>query len=342
MSRVQFGFCVPTFAYPGVQLFRTPNYTALDAHTTMQVARLADELGYDSLWVADHLMLGKDDAILEGWTTLAALAGSTRSARLGMIHQANLFRHPAIAAKMAATLDQISGGRLIHFIDTGTQRREHLAYGLPWGDSSEEHNTRLVESLELMLALWSADQPVDYAGFYYQAAGAVCAPRPIQRPHPPIWLGEAHPATLNACARYAQGWNTVPVSILQLRERLTLLESACEQAGRRFDELEKSLEIQVLIAPDQAALRQQLQSIVQLAPAGQAPDAELAAFLSGASDQLPRSMAETWLAGTPDEIERRVRAYVAAGISHLMLWFIDAPGQGGMRLFAERVAPRFR
>jgi alkanesulfonate monooxygenase SsuD/methylene tetrahydromethanopterin reductase-like flavin-dependent oxidoreductase (luciferase family) len=342
MKRVQFGFCVPTFAYPGANLFRTPNYPALDAQMTMQIARYADELGYDSLWVADHLMLGQDNAILEGWTVLAALAGSTRTAKLGMIHQANLFRHPAIAAKMAATLDQIAGGRLIHFIDTGTQRREHLAYGLPWSDNADEQNARLVESIELMIALWTADRPIDYAGFYYQVAGAVCAPAPIQRPHPPIWLGEAHPATLNTCARYGQGWNTVPVAIPELRERLTLLRTACEQAARPFEELEKSLEIQVLIAPDRAELRQQLREIIQRAPSSQTPDRELTAFIGGTTDELPRTMSETWLAGTPDEVKQRVRAYVAEGISHFMLWFLDAPSQVGLRLFADQIVPQFR
>ena len=83
----------------------------------MQMGALADELGYDSLWVADHLMLGKDEAILEGWTTLAALAGMTRRAQLGIIHYNSVFRHPAFTAKMVSTLDQISNGRMIHFVD---------------------------------------------------------------------------------------------------------------------------------------------------------------------------------------------------------------------------------
>src|SRR5262245_48288511 len=100
VSDIRFGFCVPTFALPGAGLFRTPGYAALDPATTMMLGRAAEELGYDSLWVADHLMLGQDDAILEGWTTLAALGGATRRVRLGMIHQANGFRHPALAAKM--------------------------------------------------------------------------------------------------------------------------------------------------------------------------------------------------------------------------------------------------
>ena len=92
-------------------------------------------LGYNSIWVADHLMLGQDQAILEGWTTLAAIAGATRRARLGIIHQAHFFRHPALAAKMMATLDQISGGRFIFFADTGTRAGEHHAYGLHYPGS---------------------------------------------------------------------------------------------------------------------------------------------------------------------------------------------------------------
>ena len=147
---------------------------------------------------------------------------------------------------------------------------------------------------------------------------------------------------LNTCARYAQGWNTVPVSIAELRARMALLAAACEQVGRPFQELEKSLEIQVLIAPDVAALRRQLQGIIHKAPAGQTPDAELAAFIDGSADRLPPYMAETWLAGTPDEVTARVRAYVDEGIRHFMLWFVDAPEQEGLRLFAEQVMPRYR
>src|SRR5918999_3004557 len=153
---IQFGVCLPIFACPGIQLFRTPGFATLDAAAVLPWGKHAAALGYDSLWVADHLMLGKDEAILEGWTVLAALAGATARPKLGMIHQALLFRHPALAAKMAATLDQISGGRLIHFMDCGYLRREYVNYGLPWDDDEEERIARLVEGTELILALWAA------------------------------------------------------------------------------------------------------------------------------------------------------------------------------------------
>ena len=356
MTPVQFGFCVPVFACPGRNLFRTPNYPALDAATTMELARRADALGYDSLWVADHLMLGKDEAILEGWTVLGALAGATRRARLGMIHQALLFRNPALAAKMAATLDQISDGRLIHFMDCGYLGREYVSYGLPWEDDETARVARLVEATELVLALWSAEEPLTRHGPTYRVADAVCAPKPVQRPHPPLWFGETTPGVLDACARLGQGWNTTPVSLRELRRRLDLLDEACRRAGRPRPELELSLETQVLVAPDRQALRSRLREMAELArtaSSGLPPevgpfveshvdDPAFEAFVSGSSDAIPPRLAETWIVGTPNEVERRLRAYVAEGITHFMLWFMDVPRPEGLELFAAEVMPRFR
>ncbi|MDQ3247633.1 MAG: LLM class flavin-dependent oxidoreductase [Chloroflexota bacterium] len=341
MHPLQFGFCVPIFAFPGGRLFRTPNYAELDTAKTMQMAHTADALGYDSLWVADHLMLGKDSAILEGWTVLAALAGSTQQAKLGMIHQGHFFRHPALVAKMTATLDQISGGRFIYFIDAGYGQHEHLAYGLPYPETMEERMSQVVAGLELTLALWGARTPISMTGQYHQVTGAVCNPPPLQQPHPPVWFGEAHPAILAACARYGQGWNTVPVGVVEVRRRLQALTSACAAVGRSSDELEKSLEIQILIAPDRATLRTRLQTMIALVPPDQ-PDALAQAFLRGETDTLPPAWTDNWLIGTPDEVEAQMRVYIELGITHFLLWFMDAPHEDGLRLFAQGVMGRFR
>jgi alkanesulfonate monooxygenase SsuD/methylene tetrahydromethanopterin reductase-like flavin-dependent oxidoreductase (luciferase family) len=342
MKKIQLGFCVPIFASPGGRLFRTPNYTQLDTATTMALAKTADDLGYDSLWVADHLMLGRDNAILEGWTTLAALAGATKQARLGMIHMAHLFRYPAMTAKMAATLDQISGGRLIHFIDGGNRPPEYAAYGLPWHDSMEDRVSHLVDGLQLTLALWTSEQPVNFDGRYYHLQEAVCAPRPLQQPHPPVWIGGANPLMLEACARYAQGWNTTPITLARLQEHLQALAEACQRVGRPFAELEKSLEMQILVAPDLATIRQQLKAMIALDPPAASADPGLDAFLNGETDAVPDSLARTSLVGTPDMVIQQMQAYVQAGISHFMLWFMDVPRQEGLRLFAEQVAPRLQ
>ena len=310
----------------------------------------AEELGYDSLWVADHLMLGKDEAILEGWTVLSALAGATTRAKLGMIHMAHYFRHPALAAKMAATLDQISKGRLIHFLDCGFNGREYLAYGLHWDGDEDLRMEMLGEATELILKLWTADEPVNHSGKHYQVAGAVNTPKPVQRPHPPIWFGEARSNVLDLCARYGQGWNTTPASLPELKRRLGLLREACLREGRDFNEIEISVEMQTLVAPDLNGVRDQLRAIADLAKSENvagfesslAASDEFRSFIDGETDELPHVMAEDWLAGTVDQVEARIRAYMNEGVTHFMLWFQDAPNHAGMEWFATEVAPRFR
>lgn len=340
VTGLRFGYCLPIFANPGLAMFRTPAYERLDPLETLRLGVLAEELGYDSLWVADHLMLGQDEAILEGWTTLSVLAGATSRARLGMIHQANLFRHPSMTAKMGATLDQLSGGRYIHFPDYGHNRREHVAYGLPWFDDEDERVSLFIDALDLTRGMWSGPGLADASDHRRQTP--VCAPAPAQRPHPPIWLGEVNERVLDWCARFGQGWNTTPVSLDQLHRRLDALRRACLGVNRPFDEIEKSLEIQVLIAPDRETLRDRLRAIAALAPVPDAAGSDLTSYLAGRSDDLKREMAETWLAGTPDEVAARIEAYAAAGISHFLLWFVDAPSEDGLRLFAEQVISRYQ
>lgn len=338
---IRFGLCPPIFAAPGICHFRAPNYAQLDVPRTMAMAKQADQLGYDSLWVADHLMLGKDEAILEGWTTLAALAGSTQHVQLGLIHQSNMMRNPALAAKMAATIDQISGGRLVHFFDMGNNEREHRAYGLPWREQAEERVAMMEESLELIKALWTEAGPISRQGSFYSVEGAVCQPQPLQKPHPPIWVGEVRAGLLDVCARHAQGWNSVPVGLRELERRLQELELACQRQGRPIGDIEKSYETQILVAASRSELRQLLQGMVDLAPENEL-DPAMKAFLSGQSEHIPAALSSPFLIGTPDEVEAQIRAYIELGISHFMLWFMDAPDEGGLSLFAREVMPRFR
>jgi alkanesulfonate monooxygenase SsuD/methylene tetrahydromethanopterin reductase-like flavin-dependent oxidoreductase (luciferase family) len=355
MTEIQFGVCLPIFACPGIQLFRTPGFADIEPSAVLPWGRRGEDLGYDSLWVADHLMLGKDEAILEGWTVLAALAGATTRPKLGMIHMAHYFRHPALTAKMAATLDQISNGRLIHFLDCGYQRREYVNYGLPWRDDVETRIADLVEATELILRLWSDEEPVTFRGNTWQVSDAVCAPKPLQQPHPPFWFGEAEPGVLAACARFGQGWNTTPVSLRELRRRRTMLADSCLLVGRDMSEIELSLETQVLIAPDLDALRAALGSLLALAGDADHLPPEISpyvkdyatnpaarAFVADQTDDLPEPMASDWIIGAPDQVAARLDAYIEEGISHFMLWFMDAPSSDGMEIFASEVMPRYR
>jgi alkanesulfonate monooxygenase SsuD/methylene tetrahydromethanopterin reductase-like flavin-dependent oxidoreductase (luciferase family) len=341
MSPIKFGYCLPIFANPSAGLFRTPNYQQLDARTTLALGVHAENLGFDSLWVADHLMLGKDEAIMEGWTTLSALGGATSRAQIGMIHQAHFFRSPALMAKMAATLDQITGGRFILFYDYGHQKREHVNYHFPYPDDVDVRAADVLDGLSLMLQLWAATEPLTVQIGQYGVTDAVCTPGPAQRPHPPIWFGEANPTLLDACARLGQGWNTVPVAMGELQRRLTALKTACDEAGTSYDSITKSLELQVLIAPE-GQIQSKLSGILDLAPDQSAVDPELRRFANGERDDAPASLADITAIGTAEQVRAQLQTYIDEGISHFLLWFLDAPDRDGMELFAREVAPHFQ
>ncbi len=343
---IQFGYCVPIFAMPGGGLFRTPNFPTLDVKVALQTAKWADALGYDSIWVADHLMLGKDQAIMEGWTTLSAIAGATSKSKLGIIHQGHFFRYPSVAAKMIATLDQITDGRFIYFADTGTRISEHQAYGLNYPENVEERMADFLEGLDLILKLWqtTAENPLTFEGRYHHVKEAVCLPPVVTQPHPPIWFGEAHPLTFDAVARIGQGWNSVPVGLTEMQRRMTALHAACQNVGRSFDELEISYEVQILIAPTRAAVREKLRAILALTPPGTdtPQDADFLAFVNGDSDEYPHYLADNGFVGTPEEVKTQIQTFVDIGVSHFMLWYVDAPDIQGMQLFMEQVAPTFK
>ncbi len=346
-ASTQFGLCVPIFAHPGGSFFRTPSWTALEPRAAVDVALLAERLGYDSLWVADHLIHGSDGGILEGWSTLAFLAGRTSRIRLGTIHLAHLFRAPGLTAKMAATLDALSGGRLIFFYDLGGGSRECDAYGFEVPPLAERV-ARMDEGLSLIRRLWTSDEPVTFEGRYYRTNQAICIPGPAQKPAPPIWLGEVREDPwCEVVCKHATGWNSTPVSVDGYAAKLAKLEATGRSVGRSLNSFELSLEIEVLVRSDRASVRQVVDHIAALPPAGPvAPRADLLSYL-GSSDPardlyLPSAYEERVLIGTPDEVVDRIRQYRSLGVRHFMLWFLDFPSTLGIELFAEKVIPAIR
>lgn len=340
---VKMGYCVPAFAMPGPDLFRVPNVAHIEDVDVIGNAREAERLGFDSLWVCDHLILGREKAVLEGWTTLAMIAGATHRAQLGLIHQANLFRLPQIAAKMMATLDHLSGGRFIHFFEAGMGRAEQVAYGLDWDDDHAARVERLEEAIDLIRALYAAPGPIDFAGKFYRLEQAELAPKPRQA-HVPVWLGEAFEPVIELTARIADGWNTTPVTLAELDRRLGLLDAALDRVGRSRADLEISFETQILVAPDSATLRRKVSAMVdRAAGAGAAaPKPAVLDFVAGRADNLPAEMTGPWIIGTAGDARRRIAELRARGVDHLMLWFMDAPDTDGMAYFMEEVAPGFR
>jgi alkanesulfonate monooxygenase SsuD/methylene tetrahydromethanopterin reductase-like flavin-dependent oxidoreductase (luciferase family) len=337
MGDVRFGYCLPIFANPSAGLFRTPNLERVDARQTLALGVHADDLGFDSLWVADHLMLGRDEAVLEGWTMLSALGAMTSRARIGMIHQGHFFRSPGVAAKAGATLDQVTNGRFILFYDPGHQAREHRAYHLHYPDDEDERIDETLDGLQTIRDLWQADSRVSAES----GIPAVCRPAPVQQPHPPLWFGETHSDLLAACAAYGQGWNTTPCSVDEFGRRLDLLRHACQTAGRNPDEIDISIELQVLVAPADD-VRSQLARLLEKVPDPERIDADVLAFAQGIRREPPRALTDTTLVGSPSEVRGQLAAYIDRGAGHFLLWFLDAPDRSGMELFAREVAPQVR
>ena len=277
-----------------------------------------EKLGYHSVWLDDHLMYN-EWPILECWTTLSALAALTTKIRLGTMVSCTTHRNPALLAKMAATVDVVSGGRLELGVGAGVQEREHLAYGFgfPKLDARIE---RLNEALQV-IRLLCTENKANFKGKHFTLTDAACEPKPVQKPHPPITVGGSSQQLMHkATAPYADrfDWGLLPID--EYKRKLVFLENHCKAIGRDCGEIEKSCwpSGQVLIAESQNELSKK---IGRYKPA----DVSLAEFK------------KTTLATTPEQWIEQLQVYVDLGVTTFMLYFADFPCTQGLRLFAKTV-----
>lgn len=287
--------------------------------------RLIEELGYDSGWLNDHLLTSvgdEDDSQLESWMTLAALATETERSRLGILVTSSTFRHPAVLAKMAVTVDHISDGRLNLGIGAGWQKREHEAYGIPFY-SARRRAERLAEALEVVTGLWGTDHP-SFDGRDFHLDRAPFAPRPLQRPHPPIVVGgQGKKWIMPTVARYADHW-TVPVGIdpQGVAERLRIVREECRRIGRQPCVQEVSVFLP-------------LANITAIPLAG--PATRLGARLL-----FGKEAATSVLAGSVGEIREKIESYVEVGVTEVIITTRPALNHELMRRFANEIMPAFQ
>lgn len=209
--------------------------------------QVADDGGFDSCWVMDHFAtLGpRDDGpIFETWTMLAAMAQVTTRTRIGCTVVGNTYRHPAVLAKMATTVDHLSGGRLEFGIGAGWAENEHTMLGLEFGTRGDRAD-RLEESLQVIRSLWTQPRTT-FAGAHYRLSDAVSEPKPVQRPHPPIWVGGSGPRrTLRIAAEHADVWNAAGGSPEEFTASSRILARHCEAIGRDPGEIRRSIQLGV-------------------------------------------------------------------------------------------------
>lgn len=282
----------------------------------------ADRLGYHSATLYDLL----NAPALECWTALSALAAVTQRIRLTPLVLANPYRPPALLAKMAATLDVISGGRLELGIGAGGGRGDHMASGYPF-PSTRERVEMLEEALALILRLWRGGA-VSFQGRYYTVQGAAVEPGPVQRPRPPVLVGgHGERYILRAAARYADVCNVgFDMSLDEHRSKLNVLRAHSRDAGRDPREIEVSHNARVVIAATEDEYRELVRKL---------------ADRSGAAVEEYRRSLDRAVAGTPERCVQRLREYVDAGITYFFLLFPDPISAEDLALFAREVMPHF-
>ena len=273
-----------------------------------------DSLGFDSAWVFDHFLPIFSDPTgpcLEGWTALSALTMLTQRVRIGVMVTGNTYRHPSILAKMATTLDIISSGRLNFGIGAGWFALEHQAFGVPF-PAVGERLRRLDEALTVIRRLWS-EARVTFAGRYYQLNDALLNPRPLQQPHPPVVVGATgEQVALRIVAQHADMWNAFG-SPEVFQHKIAVLNEHCRTLGRDPDTIEKSVLMQMTMTDDPEVKRRVLEQ-------------------------------QSWgmFAGTPSDIQQQIAAYVAVGVTHIIISVAAPYDMQVLRRFAQEVMPAFR
>ncbi len=257
----------------------------------LEIARHAEAIGFDGLWYADHFMPDGEATRVpytESWTTLAGIAAAVPRIRIGPLVTGNTYRHPAVLAKMAATVDHISGGRLVLGLGAGWQENEHRQYGIPFY-TVKERLERLAEAAELIKALF-ANETTTWKGKHYALENAVLEPKPVQKPLPLLIGGGGEKVTLRIAARFANEWN-VWGDVATLRRKMAILDGYCAELGRDPRAIQRSA-VALLFLTDDRAQAEKLRS---------------------------RPLARPAIIGNPDEVREIVRAYREAGVDELVV-----------------------
>jgi alkanesulfonate monooxygenase SsuD/methylene tetrahydromethanopterin reductase-like flavin-dependent oxidoreductase (luciferase family) len=264
-------------------------------------ALAAEAAGWDSVWTWDHLLaiFGPwEQPILEGWTTLAALGPLTSRVRLGLMVGANTFRNPGLTAKLATSLDHVSGGRAVLGIGGAWFEREHDAFGLPFGASPGERLDWLDESVMLMRRLLDGER-VDHDGPTYTFHDAICEPRPIQARLPILIGGSGRRKTLRTVALRADAWN-MSGSLDEVRDAVTTLEEHAATVGRDLATLERTISFPIVLRDDPAAAQTRMDEL----------EAHNGVTSMGAGPHL---------AGSPESVADAIRPYLELGFSMVLV-----------------------
>jgi len=305
---LKFGLQHPNFTFDGkdteiVEKLRT-------------LAQKAESLDFDSFWVMDHFhqipLVGQpQEPMLEGWTTQAVVAGLTKKIKLGTLVTGIVYRHPSVLAKIGATFDVLSNGRLFMGIGAAWNAEEARAYGIPFPPVGERMR-RLEEAVQIINKMWTEER-ASFNGKFYQLTDAYCNPKPIQKPRPPIMIGgSGERRTLKIVAKYADACN-IYGSVDSVTRRLEVLREHCHSVGRDYNSILKTKLAHVVIDKNKENVTEAINRLPK--------------------DRVP----EYAIYGAPEEVRKKVEAFRDAGIEYLIVNLEPDSELKTLELFASEV-----
>lgn len=317
---MQFGLQKPifTFDYRG-------DDTSQIIDSLKKLATTAENNGFDSFWVMDHFhqipMIGKvEEPMLESWTTLSVVAGLTTKIKLGTLVTGIMYRYPAILAKVAATLDVLSKGRLFMGIGAAWNEEESNAYGIHFPAASERMS-RLEEAIQIIRKMWTEEPSASFNGIYYQIRNAYCNPKPIQKPSPPILVGgSGERKTLKIVAKYADACNLFG-SAETVKRKLNILKEHCKSVGRDYNSILKT-KLGIIVVEDEK----------------QTSEKKIEHIFKGMPEEQIREFA---IHGTPEDVLRQIESFEQVGIQYLIVDLDPTRELEALDVFANKIIKKF-
>jgi len=292
-----------------------------------KASREVEGMGYDSAWLYDHfypMSRQTSEYILESWTVLPSLASETTRLRLGVLVTCNSYRFPSVLAKIAATVDTMSGGRLEFGIGAGWYEDEYRAYGIPFPDVKTRIE-QLAESVEIIKRIWTSEK-ASFQGKHYFVKDLVSYPKPVQKPYPPIWVGGKNEGLLQITAQHADYANFASCSVDEYQNKLDVLRGQCSKVGRNFGQIEKTWHGRVVIVDKKEKLKREALKVKESSTNKEVQKLSLTEYL----DKV--------IAGTPEQCVQRIQKYVDIGVTYFIPHFPFAKDSRAPQVFMDRVA----
>lgn len=310
----------------GVQLWQEE----FDFESLKKAWREVEEMGYDSAWLYDHfypMSSQTSSCILEPWSLLPSLAAETSRLRLGILVTCNSYRIPSVLAKIAASVDVMTGGRLEFGIGAGWHEDEYNAYGIPFPNLGTRIE-QLAEAVEIIKRIWT-QETATFQGKHYAIKDLAAYPKPVQKPHIPIWIGGRDKRLLKIIARRADHANLAGCPVEVYRKKLAVLRKHCIAVERNYEEVKKTWHGTMILIDKEESRRRQILRVKE-------SSTNMRLLTMSFEDY-----SERLIAGTPEQCVEKIQRYVDLGVTYFIPHFPFAQDLKALRTFMEKVAAEF-